>query len=167
VHILSLEHCKRAISDVATFGDNDVVPFDVDTKFVAECADQLADALLDVGHRLERKTTKDCKSTLHGVQIFSERLLAPVGQSGFRITTKIHPFWNLYLNSIAVALAELHEPQRLEEAHSYRFSATGPGIFLILTVFVAVYCIDNKYYLLLVAGIYPDKTSIPYLYHKF
>jgi hypothetical protein len=41
------------------------------------------------------------------------------------------------------------------------------GNSLILTVFVAVYCIDNKYYLLLVAGIYPDKTSIPYLYHKF
>jgi hypothetical protein len=38
-------------------------------------------------------------------------------------------------------------------------------MMLILTVFVAVYCIDNKYYLLLVAGIYPDKTSIPYLDH--
>jgi hypothetical protein len=88
--ILSLDHCKRAISDVATFGDNDVVPFDVDTKFVAEKADQLADAILDIGRSLERKSQKDCKSTLHGVQIFSERLLAPVGQSGFRITTKIH-----------------------------------------------------------------------------
>jgi hypothetical protein len=127
--ILSLDHCKRAISDVATFGDNDVVPFDVDTKFVAEKGEQLADAILEVGHSLERKTRKDCKSTLHGVQIFSERLLAPVGQSGFRIATKIHPFWNLYLNSISVALAERHEPQRLEEAYSYRFSAAGPGIF--------------------------------------
>lgn len=127
--MLTLNHCKRAISDVATFGDNDVVPFDVDTKFIADRGDQLAAALLDIGQSLERKAAKDCKSALHGVQIFSERLLAPVGQSGFRITTKIHPFWNLYLNSIAVALAELHEPQRLEEAHSYRFSPTGPGIF--------------------------------------
>lgn len=129
MHILTLDHCKRAICDAATFGDNDVLPFDVDTKFVAECEEQLALALLEMGQSLERKTARDCKATLNGVQIFSERLLAPVGQSGFRIITKIHPFWNLYFNSIAVALAELHEPERLEEAHSYRYSSTGPGIF--------------------------------------
>lgn len=109
---LTLDHCRRAVSDVAMFGDNDVVPFDVDTKFVADCSEDFADALLSVGHHLEQKAPSDCKSTLHGVQISSERLLAPVGQSGFRITTKIHPFWNLYLNAVAVTLAELHEPQR-------------------------------------------------------
>lgn len=127
--ILTIEHCQRAVSDVASFGDNDVVPFDVDTKFVSDCGDKIATALLALGQELGRKSKKDCKSTLHGVHIFSERLLAPVGQSGFRITTKIHPFWNLYLNALAVSLAELHEPQRSDRAHSYRFSESGPGLF--------------------------------------
>ena len=127
--VLTVEHCKRAIDDVATFGDNDVVPFDIDTKFVADCENELAQALLDFGHSLERREDKDCKSSLHALDIFSERLLAPVGSAGFRITTKIHPFWNLYLNSVAVALAELHEPRRASKAHSYRFSSSGPSLF--------------------------------------
>ena len=127
--IFTIEHCQRAVSDVASFGDNDVVPFDVDTKFASDSASELAAALFAVGQELGRKSQKDCKSTLHGVHIFSERLLAPVGQSGFRITTKVHPFWNLYLNALAVSLAELHEPQRSDRAHSYRFSESGPGLF--------------------------------------
>ncbi|PCI85108.1 MAG: reverse transcriptase [Hyphomicrobiales bacterium] len=54
--------------------------------------------------------------------IYSERLLTPAGTSGFRITTKIHPFWNLYLNGLAVGIAENLEPDRSERAHSYRFN---------------------------------------------
>jgi hypothetical protein len=61
--------------------------------------------------------------------VFSERLLAPAGSSGFRITTKIHPFWNLYLNGVGVALAERHEAVRSSRAHSYRFVSNGPALF--------------------------------------
>lgn len=31
--------------------------------------------------------------------LFSERLLVPAGSAGFRITTKIQPFWNIYSNA--------------------------------------------------------------------
>jgi hypothetical protein len=47
-------------------------------------------------------------------------LLVPVGSHGFRITTKIHPFWNLYLNGLGLAIAEENEAYRRAQAHSYR-----------------------------------------------
>ena len=127
--LLTLEHCRRATVDIAAHGDNDVLPFDVDTRFIAECSEQLAALAFKVGATLERKTLKDCKASVRALDVFSERLLAPVGPSGFRVTTKIHPFWNIYLNALAVAIAELLEPHRSPRAHSYRFAPEGPSLF--------------------------------------
>src|SRR5690606_34574902 len=59
----------------------------------------------------------------------SERLLVPAGAHGFRITTRIHPFWNLYLNGLAFAIAEANEINRSIRAHSYRLSGDGEGLF--------------------------------------
>ncbi|MGF1626761.1 MAG: RNA-directed DNA polymerase [Alphaproteobacteria bacterium] len=53
----------------------------------------------------------------------------PTGSTGFRITTKLHPFWNVYFNGLGVAIAEKHEPIRNENAHSYRFVFDGEGLF--------------------------------------
>ena len=92
--VLTLDHCKREIADVAAFGDNDVLPFDIGTKFVSEASETLAPAPKDLGNSLEKKCGKDCKSTVRSLDFFSERLLTPAGASGFCITTKIHAFWN-------------------------------------------------------------------------
>jgi Reverse transcriptase (RNA-dependent DNA polymerase) len=67
--------------------------------------------------------------TINELQIFSERLLVPTGSSGFRITTKIHPFWTVYLNGLEIAIAEKHEPERSDRAHSYRYRTDGPDLF--------------------------------------
>jgi hypothetical protein len=127
--LVTLQHFRRAVADLAAHGDNDVTPFDIDTRFISDSSEQLAALGFDLAQRLEKKTAKDCESVLDAIQVFSERLLAPAGPSGFRITTKIHPFWNLYLNAIGVMIAEIHEPKRSTRAMSYRFATTGPGLF--------------------------------------
>jgi len=54
----------------------------------------------------------------------------PSGPSGFRVATKIHPFWNLYFNGLGVAIADAIESTRDDRAHSYRFSlAAGTELF--------------------------------------
>ena len=71
--LLTIEHCKRAIADIAAHGDNDVLPFDVDTRFIADCADDLAALAFEVGAALEKKTQADCKSTLLALDRSSRR----------------------------------------------------------------------------------------------
>ncbi|MEM8816505.1 MAG: RNA-directed DNA polymerase [Pseudomonadota bacterium] len=123
------EHFRRAIADVAAYGDNDVLPFDVDTKFISECSEELTETVHRFALKLETKSDGDCKSVLKGITVFAERLLSPSGPSGFRITTKIHPFWNIYLNGLAVAIAEQHEDIRSPRAHSYRYAQEGRSLF--------------------------------------
>ena len=59
---------------------------------------------------------------MNGLTIGSERLLVPSGSDGFRITTKIHPFWNLYLNGLGLVIAEANEAHRSARVHSYRLA---------------------------------------------
>ncbi len=66
---------------------------------------------------------------MNGLTITSERLLVPSGSHGFRITAKIHPFWNLYLNGLGLALAEANECKRAFRAHSYRLSSNEKDFF--------------------------------------
>lgn len=127
--VIRPEHVSRALADVAKFGDNDVLPFDVDTRFVASQSAALVPIICDVASLLDKKQASDCRKQLESIFVFHEKLLAPVGPAGFRVTTKIDTFWNLYLNSVAVALAELHEPNRSSRVHSYRFDDAGPAMF--------------------------------------
>ena len=53
------------------------------------------------------------KATINKLQLFSERLLVPTGSSGFRITTKIHPFWTVYLNGLGIAIAKNTNPSEV------------------------------------------------------
>lgn len=126
---VTIDHFIRAIDDIGAHGDNDMLPFDIDTIFLSESKDKLAKIAFDLFDRLERGGRMNAKSTLNSIQIFSERLLSPTGASGFRISTKIHPFWNIYLNGIAIAIAEKNEKNRSPNAHSYRFIDVGPSLF--------------------------------------
>ena len=122
-------HCIRAIKDISDYGDNDVLPFDIDNRFFREKIDDLHNLLFSFASRMDKKQPKDAAKELKRFTIFSERLLAPAGYSGFRITTKIHPFWNAYLNALAIALAAVHEPSRSTRTYSYRYQSDGDTLF--------------------------------------
>lgn len=124
-----LEHFKRATADIGVNGDNDTLPFDIDVRFVKEKQEQLADLAFAYFRDLDSLDKKQVKDTINSLEVFSERLLVPTGAAGFRITTKIHPFWNIYLNGLGVAIAEAHEPLRSDRVHSYRYAQKGDRLF--------------------------------------
>src|SRR6202008_1932067 len=124
-----LEHFRRAIDDVREHGDNDTLPFDIDTRFIADAQEKIAKLAFGFREEVEKGTRKGARNAIDALHVFSERLLVPTGSAGFRITTKIHPFWNIYFNGLGVGIAEALEPLRSHRAHSYRFSSEGEGLF--------------------------------------
>jgi len=126
---VSLDHFKRAAADIGAHGDNDTLPFDMDNRFIKDKQDDLAKVAYEYFCEVNSKDRKDAAKIINALQIFSERLLVPTGSAGFRITTKLHPFWNVYFNGLGVATAEKHEPSRSYRAHSYRYIQDEEGLF--------------------------------------
>lgn len=126
---VTLEHFIRAADDIGSHGDNDMLPFDIDNRFISDKKNQLARVAFGFFSGLEKGGAENTKNKVNSLNIFTERLLSPTGSSGFRISTKIHPFWNIYLNGLAIAIAEENEKNRSEFAHSYRFVTNGENIF--------------------------------------
>lgn len=124
-----LDHFIRAAQDIGSHGDNDMLPFDVDNRFVSDNKEQLANIAFSYFSSLEKGGAANAKKSVNSLNVFTERLLSPTGSSGFRISTKIHPFWNIYLNGLAISIAEENEKNRSEFAHSYRFQNEGESIF--------------------------------------
>lgn len=106
-----------------------MLPFDVDIKFIKEKSEQIAQIAGEFYSRLNALPEEDLKGKIRSIEVFAERILVPAGAAGFRISTKIDPFWNVYLNGLGVAIAEAHEPYRQPHAHSYRFTTEGAGLF--------------------------------------
>lgn len=119
-----LRHFERAAREIAAHGDNDTLPFDLDVRFTGWASTKLASIAFGFYSELKSGPAKENKSRLEGMRIYSERLIAPSGPAGFRVVTKIHPFWNIYLNGLAIAIAEALEPLGDEHAHSYRLLPT-------------------------------------------
>ena len=126
---IRLDHFRRAAADVGAHGDNDMLPFDIDTSFVNENQEALSRLAFAYCQELSRLDKKAVKNSVDSLPIFSERLLVPAGPAGFRVATKIHPFWNIYFNGIGIAIAEALEPTRAERVHSYRFMPQGADLF--------------------------------------
>jgi hypothetical protein len=122
---VTLDHFARAAADIAAHGDNDMLPFDVDTRFVADNQQQLAEIAFDYFRQLQGDSVENNKNRIGGLTVFNERLLSPAGPAGFRASTKIHPFWNLYLNGLGIAVADTLAPLRNPAAWSYRFLPEG------------------------------------------
>ncbi|MEQ1761339.1 MAG: RNA-directed DNA polymerase [Vicinamibacterales bacterium] len=122
-------HFRRAAADIAAHGDNDTLPFDVDIRFINDKQDELVSLAYDLSTELARGGADHARRAIASATIFSERLLAPAGPSGFRIVTKIHPFWTIYFNGLGVAIAEALEPVRNKRVHSYRFAPQGDDLF--------------------------------------
>lgn len=121
----ALHHFERASHEIAAHGDNDTLPFDLDVRFCGDQAQALATIAFGFYKELRDGPAKENHERIAAMHIFIERLVAPSGPSGFRVVTKIHPFWNIYLNGLAIAIAETLEPQRDLHAHSYRFLPSG------------------------------------------
>lgn len=123
------EHFVQAAFEIGKSGDNDTLPYDIDSSFVRDKAEDLAQICFDLFTFLDKQSFKDAKNFINELTIGSERLLVPSGSHGFRITTKLHPFWNLYLNGIGLAIAEANEPRRSSRVHSYRLDGSKSSYF--------------------------------------
>lgn len=132
---VELEHFHKAAFEIGGNSDNDTLPYGIDAQFVKENAEALAHIAyrlfcrIDKICEVDKKREKAAAEYVNRLQIFSERLLAPTGASGFRVTTKIHPFWNIYLNGLGLCIAEKNEPKRASSAHSYRLGGEAPSFF--------------------------------------
>ena len=122
-------HFLRAALEIGHNGDNDTLPYDPDAAFIKNKAADLAAICLALFQDVETGAVGKPVPFMNGLAIVAERLLVPFGPHGFRITTKIHPFWNLYLNGLGLAVAEANEGQRSARAHSYRLAPQGPSLF--------------------------------------
>jgi hypothetical protein len=126
---VELRHFQRAAADIGHNGDNDTLPFDVDVKFINERANEIAEIAYIFYQRLTCLGEETLRGKVRSLEVFFERILVPAGSAGFRISTKIHPFWQVYLNGLSVAIAEANEPLRHANAHSYRYVDTGSKLF--------------------------------------
>ena len=127
---ITIDHFLRAAREIGRSGENDTLPYDPDARFVKEKAEALAAACKHLFDQIDAiDTNENAKGFVNGLEVFSERLLAPAGAHGFRIVTKIHPFWNLYLNGLAIGISESIEAKRSERVFSYRASQEGDRMF--------------------------------------
>ncbi|WP_420333374.1 RNA-directed DNA polymerase [Roseibium sp.] len=123
------DHFLRAAVEIGQNGENDTLPYDIDAGFIRDKAECFADICFNLFQEIDQKSFKDAKGFLNELTIGAERLLVPSGSNGFRITTKIHPFWNLYLNGLGLAIAQANEPNRSERVHSYRLGFEADAFF--------------------------------------
>jgi hypothetical protein len=123
------DHFLRAAFEIGQSGENDTLPYDIDAGFIRDRAEDFADICFALFQEVEGKNPSDAVAFVNGLTVIAERLLAPSGSNGFRITTKIHPFWNLYLNGLGLAIAQANEPYRSERVHSYRLGIEAPAFF--------------------------------------
>lgn len=126
---VKLDHFLRAASEIGQSGENDTLPYDIDAAFVRDKSNDLAQICFQLFQMLDTKSVKDAVGFMNGITIGSERLLTPSGAHGFRITTRIHPFWNLYMNGLGLSIAEANEGNRSPRVHSYRLSNDGSSFF--------------------------------------
>ena len=122
-------HFLRAALEIGQNGENDTLPYDIDAKFIKERSDDLAEICITLFCDIESGKIEKPVHFMNGLTIASERLLVPSGSHGFRITAKIDPFWNLYLNGLGLAIAQANEDNRSSRVHSYRLSSDSPNFF--------------------------------------
>lgn len=127
---ISEAHFLRAAREIGKSGENDTLPYDPDARFIKEKAVEIAALCKTLYDQvLAKETDEGAKGFVNGLELFSERLLAPAGAHGFRIVTKIHPFWSVYLNGLGIAIAEKVEPIRSDRVFSYRLANEDDRIF--------------------------------------
>ena len=123
------DHFRKAAIEIGHSGENDTLPYDIDASFIRDKADELSQICMRLFEHIDSMSSSDAAKFVNELTIGSERILVPAGSHGFRITTKIHPFWNLYLNGLGFAIAGENEANRSDRVHSYRLSNGGDSLF--------------------------------------
>lgn len=123
------DHFLRAAHEIGKSGENDTLPYDIDAGFIRDQADDFSHVCFNLFQDIDQRNQKKAANFVNELTIGAERLLAPSGSNGFRITTRIHPFWNLYLNGLGIAIAEANEENRSARVHSYRLGGEAPSFF--------------------------------------
>ncbi|MCJ2141249.1 RNA-directed DNA polymerase [Methylobacterium sp. E-066] len=126
---INQNHFFRAAVEIGQSGENDTLPYDIDAAFIKEKAEDLSSICVNLFKAIESGAVGKPTVFMNGLTVPSERLLVPSGSHGFRITAKIHPFWNLYLNGLGLAIAEANERNRSSRVHSYRLGGEGVDFF--------------------------------------
>ena len=126
---VSRDHFLRAALEIGQSGENDTLPYDTDAGFIRDKAEDLSSICFSLFQTINAKSQANAAKYVSEITIGSERLLAPSGSYGFRITTKIQPFWNLYLNGLGFSIAQANEGNRSARVHSYRLNNTSPLFF--------------------------------------
>lgn len=111
---------RRAVDNVAHWGDTDLFPFPIENHVFYDMPDNVTDLLLNISSHFD--------SELKSFPVGSYSTLAPVGYTGFRWATQIESVWNAYLLGLVVDLSPQIENERLgeeaEKVFSYRYRAT-------------------------------------------
>ena len=121
---ITQEHFERAAADLGAHGGNDTLPFDIDTRFVSEKKQELAHAAYKFFDQLQRDSVANSLNKVAALNVFSERLLVASRPSGFRVTTKIQPFWkrnesNSSMSSLHAGTSNLRNPTYIQ-THIWR-----------------------------------------------
>jgi hypothetical protein len=108
---------RRAIDNVANWGDTDIFPLPIENHVFHDMPDQAVRLLSDMEANFDAE--------INSFPVESYSTLAPVGYAGFRWATQIEPAWNAYLLACVIALAPQIEGARLNEdagkVYSYRY----------------------------------------------
>ena len=123
------KHFHQAALEIGQSGENDTLPYDIDAAFVKENAETLSDICINLFQNIENGVFGKPIVFMNGLNVASERLVVPSGSHGFRITTRLHPFWNLYLNGLGLAIGEANGTNRSSRVHSYRIDGVKPDYF--------------------------------------
>jgi Reverse transcriptase (RNA-dependent DNA polymerase) len=105
---------RRAVDNVANWGDTDLFPLPIENHVMHDMPDSVVALLTNMAD--------DFDAEIDRYPIESYSTLAPVGYTGFRWATQIEPAWNAYLLSCVLSLAPSIENTRLSEASERVFS---------------------------------------------
>jgi Reverse transcriptase (RNA-dependent DNA polymerase) len=119
VPLLPKSDLRKAVDNVAHWGDTDIFPLPVENHVFHDMPEKVADHLADLAENFESEFTR--------TPFDSYSTLAPVGYTGFRWATQVEPVWNAYLLGLVLSLAPQIEGARLhedlEKVFSYRYRA--------------------------------------------
>jgi hypothetical protein len=124
VPLLDRATLRRAIDNVANWGDTDIFPLPIENHVFHDLPEPTIDLLSEMVDNFD--------SEISSFPVDSYSTLAPVGYTGFRWATQIEPVWNAYLLASVLSLAPEIESARLDEqmgrVFSYRYrSQTADG----------------------------------------
>jgi hypothetical protein len=108
------EHFRRAIHNIAKFGDTDIFPHPIENFVLADQKNEILGLLEDFNLNFEERVREYPPSHLNA--------LAPVSYTGFRWATQIDPLWNAFFLGQVLSIGDRIESARIPVKDSTIFS---------------------------------------------